>query len=547
MECAFSKLRCWLIASLIALAGSLILFSQSPEFWQQQWIWDNEKLLPFDQLVLADKGASIFAMNLARIPSLAPDYLLAAFCRLMSNDIRIQYLTYVLIISALQILLEAALLARISKASLIISTTFIFFISFALGFASPEFSLNHSLASLPMNHGGNFLMVLLLLWLLLLHEDKIPPTAISHKQILAFMVCLLGTISNRIFFLQASLPGILVLSIQTNLDTKHAFSTSRGLPASLILGSSLGLLLSALLIRTGCTPPLSWNYDHLNLHLNDLFALRSSGLGAGWIVLLGAAICWKQLATSKKWPERSQEMINLCLFMISGLAFTSLVYPLIFANQGYMLGGNEVINIRYLFPFLLATPILLGHHIIATTGSLTKLRLMLLSPTIQATLLLSLALSMHSQLLDSLFAITRWSNPYAAFLQRSIPDNVAVLTPYEGGNEYLLSSRSLKAGNHWKPWVSQIAFDGTPNPWDQGKSEFYINQQTRQLRDYRALLIKSRDTTAALRWYGEPSKRITSTTLAAEIWLFENNSATQLRLKLRDSLMGRFQVTCSDH
>ena len=121
----------WLIASLAALIWSAILLAQTPEFWMQSWIWDNEKLLPFDHLVLASQGANILAMNLARIASLVPDYIVAAFSRLSSDDIRKQYLAYILIISSAQILLASLLLARVVRLSLFNSIPLIVVTSFA--------------------------------------------------------------------------------------------------------------------------------------------------------------------------------------------------------------------------------------------------------------------------------------------------------------------------------------------------------------------------------------------------------------------------------
>jgi len=531
----------WLIASLAALIGSAILLAQTPEFWMQSWIWDNEKLLPFDHLVLASQGANILAMNLARIPSLVPDYIVAAFSRLISDDIRKQALAYILIISSAQILLASLLLARVVRLSLFNSIPLIVVTSFGLGFVCPVFALNHSLASLPMNHGGNLFLVFLLMLLVMRASALTHAKANSSQQILIFVICLAGALSNRMFILQASLPGLVVLARPLHAANRQACSRHRRAMVALILGSALGLLFSNGLIRTGCTPPRDWDTNRLIMHIQELFILRSDALGVGWIMAAALAICLAFLVRSLR-QKTSDQTTDLCLFMILSAVFTLLVYPFIFTNQGSIPGRDPAANLRYLFPLLLGAPVVFSRLWVAVASNSFKAISYPSSPWLSILLLLALATTMLPQLSSAKIAVTQWNNPYAVFLRQSIPDNVAVLTPYE--SEYLLGSRSLKAGNHWKSWASQLTFNGVPNPWDQGKAEFYTNQQTHQQRNYQALLIKTQDANVALEWFGLPSKRIINNALGVELWRFNDGLRSSPNRKVAESLASRFRVAC---
>ena len=103
-----------LLGGLLVIT-SLILLGQTPNFWSGAW--DNEKLLAFDQIRLVEQGAVIANLNLARIPSLFPDYLLAYLSQLAGSDIRSQYFFYIIVQTSLQLGLSSWILRIITQAS----------------------------------------------------------------------------------------------------------------------------------------------------------------------------------------------------------------------------------------------------------------------------------------------------------------------------------------------------------------------------------------------------------------------------------------------
>ena len=99
------------IGLLVAL--SFLLHSQATGFGPG--IWDNEKLLAFDHVRLLQNGAGITNLNLARIPSLAPDYILAWLTQIFGEDIRQQYFSYLILQSSAQLGLSAYILTEITR------------------------------------------------------------------------------------------------------------------------------------------------------------------------------------------------------------------------------------------------------------------------------------------------------------------------------------------------------------------------------------------------------------------------------------------------
>ena len=510
----------------ILLLTSLLLLGQTPDFWND--VWDNEKLLAFDHVRLIGQGAGIANINLARIPSLFPDYVLAWLSQLAGSDIRAQYLFYIVAQTCLQLSLSSWILLIITQTSWFQCIVVIGGLSYFLELANPAWAANYSLAALPLNHGGNLVTLLTLtgFCLQLVRSPKAQPYASLYGT-----TFFLGTLSNRILIPQVAIPAFLLFALKKGKDRLIYKSLSRTVAISTVAG----LALSKIAIKTGCTPPISWQLPELAIHLANLFALQLNKVGLGFFILFNVITC-------AYWCWRSRDPVTRAYgsLITSGAALTALVYPLIFSNQGL-----EDSVLRYLFGAILTMPITAGVFIV---HALKK------SPAINNAALWAFAMLLSIRLISQTEAFTPanrfarsildWENQYSQFIEKNLVAGDAVLTSYESGNDQKLSARSLKAGSNWRIHVSQIA-NGDANPWDQGKSEFYKNQVAKELRNYNSLIIRPRDQQKAETWYGRPETKIVDNDLNVELWIYGEAGRQKISNRINAGLRGLFQVECS--
>jgi len=517
--------RSILLGGLLILT-SLALLGQTPNFWSG--IWDNEKLLAFDHVRLIEQGAGITNINLARIPSIFPDYILAWLSQIAGSDIRTQYLFYIVVQTCLQLSLSSWILRIITQASWLQCLAVVGGLSYLMGLASPAWAANHSLAALPLNHGGNLVMVLTLTGFCL--QLGRSPKAQPYASLLG-ITFFLATLSNRILILQVAIPAFLLFAFKRGRDR----TLYTNIALNVAISTFAGLALSKIAIKTGCTPPMTWQQPDLAIHLASLFALQSNQVGIGFPILFNIAIC-----TYWCWQSRDQAVQSYGFLAATGAALVILVYPLIFSNQGL---GDSVL--RYLFGIIFTAPITIG--ILGVRSLKKSSAFYTIALWVCATLL---AINMISQTevfgSTSRFArsILDWENPYSKFIEKNLLEGDAVLTNYESGDDQELSARSLKAGSNWRRHASQIA-NGDANPWDQGKSEFYMNQVTKELRNYNSLLIRPQDQKTAETWYGVPEKKVFDKNLNVELWIYGEVGRQRISNRVKAGLRGPFEVECS--
>ena len=323
-----------------------------------QGVWDNEKLLMFDHIHQLQDGDKLTQINLARIPSLFPDYFLGWLISGFTKDIRLTYIIYIWLILVLQLLMAAAILRKLVPISFFRAVILIGFLQLILLYISHDFAFNFQLAVLPLNHGGNLLLYWLFLLLLLKALSSTGNGSVYAITIglLAFLAC----ISNRLFYLQAILPALLVLvALKNNSRLRLFFAIS--------IGGFSAYFVSEAVLRTGCLPPSHSSFSDVIVHLQNLFTLDLISLsewsvGGGYLILTSITLAiWfscglhEGLIVNKK--RSSWEFFPLIrcygLFVILGGLFVLLPYPFFSHNQG---GGN----LRYLMPLLLGTPISLA-------------------------------------------------------------------------------------------------------------------------------------------------------------------------------------------
>lgn len=515
-----------------ALVAALLLQCWSI-FWLQDTIWDNEKLLLFDHLNRLAAGDGLNQLNLARIPSLIPDYLLGWLIAWFSKEVRLQYLIYVWIVTMLQLLLEGLLLCKLvgmglPRAVLVVTGLQILL----LGISFP-LAINLQISHLPLNHGGNALLWLLFLLLLLkaLARPEVQRWQGWGLGCLACGACL----SNRLFVLQAIVPSLLLI-----LPLNGSQQRRLGLP--IFCGALLGLLASERLILSGCLPIFAFSSVDLVAHLKELFAIRwwiSLGwsVGAGYVLLTGiilaALLVWGSESHHYTSPETDTRR-RYGSFILWGGLFTLLPYPWLLQSQG-LTGGS----LRYLLPLLLITPVSLAVILARASTVFSPRQQRFLWSAGLALVLVAFNRVGMGPLWPKIFM--DWHHPLVESIEALIPSGAAVLTAEEG--QSLLSSRALKAGSNWRLHVSQIAGNGHANPWDQGRGEFF--DKPHQLRSYAALVVVPERRVIALGWFGAPAHTYNLDEAGTMLWLFDEAGRHRIKEALQRDLAGRFRVKCA--
>ena len=525
------------ITALIALI-SLEILGVSPNFWSDSFVWDNEKLIAFDHLRLILDGAELVEINLARIPSLFPDYLVALLTQPLSQDINTQYTFFVFTSSFLQVVLSASIVRRITSASMLsILLIFSLFVTITSSI-SPDWSSNISLSLVPVNHGGNALALLLSLLLILTHIGTPKGTKSSLLLLLISATFTLAAISNKIFLIQASIPSIAVLVILQAQKRRTNPSRLPLLTFSISISSAIGYLLSTKL-RSGCNPPIHFDGEFLIRLLADhlKFSSNPTHIGLGILIISSLIAIWVTPFADRKDPA-------IKFFKVfASLSITSSIILAAYISQN---SGSLAANSRY----LLSTILLSGIGLLSLLIQLIKNASLVIWPkgrvianiALAMTIILT-ALPIATKGIQSLKAIRSWENPYSEFIRANIPSGASLLTMYEG--DHYLSSRSLKAGTNWEIHVSQIASNGEPNPWDQGKSEFYSDQKTKQIRDYQAIILKDSDASQAISWYGKPIQIERHPELAVQLWIYGKEGVDSIKGRIKTPLKYGFKVECS--
>ena len=475
---------------LLTLLISFLLLQKDHELLQAA-AWNNEPLLAFDHARQLLTGVPLGSMNLARIPSIFPDYLIAIALAITGLSFQWQYAIFVLIFAALQLYLSAGIICFLWQIRIEFGLIIAGLVSFGLAAASSDYSLNLQLSHLPLNHGGNVIMIMGFIWLMLATFKQ----SISTKAILTFpflgllAIAGLASLSNRLFVLQAVLPAIICYA----LDHQYRRCFLLG------LASCLGCVASLFLLKVGCFPPVA---NNLNLVVERLLGFGQVSLwpnfnvGLGFIFLFEIVFSGCILSKPNKFNMSSNLMAR---FLATSVVIIILPYLQYCLNQP---GGIE----RYLYAPLFLAPVFIAQPIIAICRALRYVIKFQFIATAMLTLLaLSFIQSIGHQKLW-LHEFLGWDNPGVYSIVKALPRGAAVLTP--DGLEGRWHSRTLKASADWQLWFSSITGNGRANPWDQGKWEFRELFPKRKLRSYMAVLVPKAFRNSAIQWYGQPTRKV---------------------------------------
>ena len=528
---------------LTAVGIAFFLLQCLSQLGLQQGVWDNEKLLLFDHVHQLQDGDKLTQLNLARIPSLFPDYILGWLISGFTKDIRTQYIIYIWLMLVMQLLMAAALLKKLVPTSFLGAVILIGFLQLILLCISRDFAFNLQLAVLPLNHGGNLLLYWLFLFLLLkaLSSSANGNVYATTIALLVFLAC----ISNRLFYLQVVLPALIVsFALKSNSRWRLFFAIS--------IGGFSALLVSEAVLRTGCLPPARGSFTDVIVHLQDLFtfdliSLSEWSVGGGYFILISITLaiwfsCGLQegFIVNKKLSSWEFFPLIRCygLFVLLGGLFVLLPYPFFLRNQ-----WGDSSNLRYLMPLLLGTPISLALLFAKlTVFRISPQRQLIIVSFIAALTIFRFNISVIS--FDSALLwpnnFLHWSNSYAKKLEDLMPRGGAILVASNYNN--LLSARALKASNNLSMQIAQITSNGHADPWDQGKEEFLdsLNMQI----VYNAVVLNYVDKSNMLRAYGSPALEYKLDEMGNLLWLFDNDGIKRIAYVLEQDLRGSFRVQC---
>ena len=519
-------------AIIICLLGSALWMSQVPHNVQ----WGDEPLIVFDHISQIKNGASISSLNYARIPSLFPDYALAYIISFFTPSTRDQYFWFTLLTGGLQILMMSALVKQITNSNLSFCALLVSTIGYTLGFINQNIAFNLSFARYPVNHGGNLILVLLAANLFLLSNTRSSRGLRLIQPAGQAAINFFAIISNRIFIPQATIPLIIgnayrLTKAPKNGRNRKQITTSI---ASVTASALLALLVSKFVISTGCTPPISTSVGGFQAVVQEMFNDKNIlAASSGFIICLGLLLPILLPGKDKDIAARKNEYL---IFSLSSTLITFTLWSLLWRNEPTGTYYNRYIFNLYSFAII-------GFSLSADQAlSLARLKNINAKLLLLAALFTGILAAQSNNLRESFHVFSRHTNPYAELIrnQTGSQEKTFVLTDQQG----FKGSRGIKTSTNGRIWASSISSDGSPNPWDQGKSEFR-RRKSRDINDYSIIMTSPTNTEKMIDRYGEPQTVTTDEKLGVSLLMYSTQeSLAAIKKSIKRSLRGDFKVQC---
>ncbi|MEB3242540.1 MAG: hypothetical protein VKO44_02795 [Cyanobacteriota bacterium] len=452
----------------------------------------------------------LLRINWARIPSLIPDYAIAATADQLGRSVRDKMTISCLLqaglgISSVVLLLRAGL--RKHSGAWLLLLLACYGIPLLL---SPGFQQLAMLATLPVNHGGNWITTAVFLALVV----QAPACGLrSHTGVLVAVASLafLATFSNRLFLLTAVLPPLLIhFAPARHLRYRLRIPSLGSLTGWSLAGGLVGCLLY-LIVPHQCS-------DHLvgTRNLEALAAVLGAHRAA-ILFLLTPCLIWIGHRVSLgrgRWPPDGEQARGLLLgdSLLLMLCGFTLIYPWLAR------GEVDAIYLRYLLTPMLLAPCLAALAIQLTWQHTGPGRAGWRKPASVGVMLGGLALAGNG-FAGAQQISPRAENPADRALLQALPSlmrlscdgpDCVILTsnpPFHSLRLQLeLAERGLR--------VLEVSGHGDPLVFWMGRSDFYKNQvfvpedPFRRLRSSRLLatsLEQSRSLRASL---GNPIQTI---------------------------------------
>ena len=376
---------------LVIYAVAVSVHAASGIYDTQPWTLNNDHLIPFDHLRLlaSEPGIGPSDLVLARIPSLFPDYLIAALTHLFYSDWNTQLSLYWHLSIGLCVAVMLTLASNLGKISSTRPIFFVFLSACIFGFLCllyPAYREIVFYSGFPIYHGGNFINVSLsFIWML----HRLAPSAdggtthnlaLSNRfgNILFYVFIFIASFSSRLYVAQFVVP-VCAICLVTKLLRKNAPSANFSLDVgnlglsiwSILSSSLLGYLAYLLSVHqctdVGVTASLAVFFGHVN-------RLNSGGLVlvaciAGLLVSIRSLTCLFRRTSNSRLTNRLRIRSSLAsIFLVLSLVITSLVFFLATIDSwaGY---GRYLVTAAYWLPLLLSLSIQEGFHAFARNTS----------------------------------------------------------------------------------------------------------------------------------------------------------------------------------
>ena len=364
----------FLLITLVSIIFSLYLVV--PLFDAQPWTLNNDHLIPFDHLRLlaSEPGIGPLDIVVARIPSIFPDYLIAAITRISFGDWLRRFSLYwhfsigLCIFSMLCLASYAGSLSSARPLRFVSSCSVIFI---ALCYFFPSYRDIVFYSGFPIYHGGNFLNVCISSLFLMSLLSRSVASSISiarpcltrlEKLALFGFVCV-GSFSSRLYIVQFVIPAfttyVLLNYCMARNAARNGFGTSalRGLVAPVALGAFLGASAYNLSVHqctdVGITASLSVFFEQI-ARINAKGLVFLSAIIFAYLSYDSLRTFYASLSDSKfdHWRQKSHSAFIFVFLALSSFG-TVFVFFLAAVDEwsGYV---RYLITVAYWLPILMA-------------------------------------------------------------------------------------------------------------------------------------------------------------------------------------------------
>ena len=345
-----------------------------------------------------------------------------------------------------------------------------------------------------------------------------------------------AVISNRIFIPQATIPLIIgdtyrfIQASRTGTSRKQLAIGITSTTASVLLA----LLVSKFAINTGCTPPISTSIDGFQAVAQEMFKDKNNfASSSGFIICLGLLL---PILLPSKDKDAAISKNEYLIFSLSSTLITLALWSLLWRNEPTGTYYN-----RYIFNLYGFT--IVGFSLSADKAlSLARLKNINIKLLSFAALFTGILATQLNNMSESFRVFSSHTNPYAQLIrnQTGSQEKTFVLTDQQG----FKGSRGIKASTNERIWASSISSNGSPNPWDQGKSEFR-KRKSRDINDYSIIMTSPTNTKKMIERYGEPQTVTTDEKLGVSLLMYSTQeSLAGIKKSIKRSLRGDFKIQC---
>jgi len=364
---------------LLFLVSILTVFfcisSLLPLYDSQPWTLNNDHLIPFDhlRLLFGSQSIGLFDLVIARIPSVFPDYLIAALTSPANADWNLRLSLYwhiTIVLCVLFLLFVAWRVSRVAAKGPVgfVTTCAASFGALCLLFPSYREIIFYS--GFPIYHGGNFINVAISLALVLeivslsisgsVLSLRAKPTRIPRAVL--YGLVFFGSFSNRMYIVQFVIPVALTYLLflgRSNFLPENILHRSRGLGRIVlfvITASLLGYLSYNFSIHQCTDVHVTASQQVFASHIERMNSRGLVVFSCSLFAVLGFRLLYSSLKCSPPLGPQGYAQLSrayLSSFFLISVAGNVLVFYLASIDEwsGY---SRYLITAAYWFPVVIA-------------------------------------------------------------------------------------------------------------------------------------------------------------------------------------------------